>query len=77
VTVEPYVHLSPSPDGAFLVSFDTPGTKLLGLGGRFLGLDEFLGIATEIEQATLNLSGSWPAPVPAVALPPEAPREAG
>ena len=71
ITVQPYLHLSPSPDGAFLVWFDTPGSKLLGLGGRFVGLDEFLGIATEIEQATMNLSGSWPAPVPAVALPPE------
>jgi len=71
LTIEPYVHLSPDPDGAFLVSYDTPGTKRLGLGGRFLNLDGFLAIAVAIEQATVNLPDSWSAPFPAVALPPE------
>lgn len=71
VTIDPYVHLSPSPDGAFLVSYDTPGTKRLGLGGRFLNLDGFLAIAEAIETATVNLPDSWSAPFPAVALPAE------
>ena len=71
VTIDPYVHLWPSPDGAILVSYDTPGTKRLGLGGRFLDLAGFVAIAVEIEKATVNLADSWAAPFPAVPLPPD------